>query len=87
MSQIWLEAKKCGVSHIAKQSVIGADLEADVEAMRLHRQAEKIIEESGIAYTFLRPNEFMQNFINFIVLQLRTIMLFTYQQVKQGLVS
>ena len=33
--------------------------------MRLHRQAEKIIEESGILYIFLRPNEFMQNFINF----------------------
>jgi uncharacterized protein YbjT (DUF2867 family) len=33
--------------------------------MRLHRQAEKIIEESGIPYTFLRPNEFMQGFINF----------------------
>jgi uncharacterized protein YbjT (DUF2867 family) len=33
--------------------------------MRQHRKAEKIIEESGIPYTFLRPNEFMQNFINF----------------------
>jgi uncharacterized protein YbjT (DUF2867 family) len=34
-------------------------------AMSLHRQAEKIIEESGIPFTFLRPNEFMQGFINF----------------------
>lgn len=33
--------------------------------MRLHRQTEKMIEESGIPYTFLRPNEFMQGFINF----------------------
>jgi uncharacterized protein YbjT (DUF2867 family) len=31
----------------------------------LHRQAEKIIEESGIPFTFLRPNDFMQNFVNF----------------------
>ena len=59
------EAKKSGIRHIVKQSIMRADLKADVEAMRLHRQAEKVIEESGIPYTFLRPNEFMQGFINF----------------------
>jgi uncharacterized protein YbjT (DUF2867 family) len=60
------EAKKAEVIHIVKQSIMGADrLEADVGTMRLHRQAEKIIEQSGIPFTFLRPNEFMQNFINF----------------------
>jgi uncharacterized protein YbjT (DUF2867 family) len=59
------EAKKVGIRHIVKQSVMGADLEADVGTMRLHRQVEKIIEQSGIPFTFLRPNEFMQNFINF----------------------
>jgi uncharacterized protein YbjT (DUF2867 family) len=60
-----IEAKKAGIRHIVKQSVMGADLEADVGTMRLHRQVEKIIEQSGIPFTFLRPNEFMQNFINF----------------------
>lgn len=60
-----IEAKKAGIRHIVKQSVMGADLEADVGTMRLHRQAEKIIEDSAIPFTFLRPNEFMQNFINF----------------------
>ena len=59
------EARTVGVRHIVKQSVMGADEEAEVGTMRLHRQAEKIIEESGITYTFLRPNEFMQNFVNF----------------------
>jgi uncharacterized protein YbjT (DUF2867 family) len=59
------EAKKSGIKHIVKQSIMLADLNADVEAMRLHRQAEKLIEDSGIPYTFLRPNEFMQGFINF----------------------
>lgn len=59
------EAKKSGVRYIVKQSVIGADLNADVDGMRLHRQAEQIIEESRISFTFLRPNEFMQNFVNF----------------------
>jgi len=59
------EAKKAGVKYIVKQSVLGADEDADVGIMRQHRRAEKTIEESGIPYTFLRPNEFMQNFINF----------------------
>jgi uncharacterized protein YbjT (DUF2867 family) len=59
------EAKNAEVIHIVKQSVMGADEGADVGTMRLHRQAEKIIEQSGIPFTFLRPNEFMQNFINF----------------------
>jgi uncharacterized protein YbjT (DUF2867 family) len=64
-SNLITEAKKSGIKHIVKQSIMGADLGADIEAMRLHRQAEILIEESGIPYTFLRPNEFMQGFINF----------------------
>ena len=32
---------------------------------RLHRQAEKKIEESGIPVTFLRTSGFIQNFVNF----------------------
>lgn len=59
------EAKKNGIKHIVKQSVMGADSELDVAHLRLHRQAEKLIEESGIPFTFLRPNDFMQNFVNF----------------------
>jgi uncharacterized protein YbjT (DUF2867 family) len=60
-----VEAKKAGIKQIVKQSVMGAALEADVNTMRLHRQVEEFIEQSGIPFTFLRPNEFMQNFINF----------------------
>ena len=59
------EAKKAGIRHIVKQSVMGADTSLEVVHLRLHRQAEKIIEESGIPFTFLRPNDFMQNFTNF----------------------
>jgi uncharacterized protein YbjT (DUF2867 family) len=57
------EAKKAGVKYIVKQSVLGADSEPAITPSRLHRQAEKIIEESGIPFTFLRPNFFMQNFV------------------------
>jgi uncharacterized protein YbjT (DUF2867 family) len=59
------EANKAGVSYIVKQSVMGADAEPGITPGRLHRQAEKIIEESGIPFTFLRPNFFMQNFVTF----------------------
>src|ERR671930_466480 len=59
------EAKKAGVKYIVKQSVLGADAEPGITPSRLHRQAEKAIEEVGIPFTFLRPNFFMQNFITF----------------------
>ncbi|MGH6735876.1 MAG: NmrA family NAD(P)-binding protein [Methyloceanibacter sp.] len=32
----------------------------------MHRPAEKAIEASGLAWTFLRPNGFMQNFVTFM---------------------
>jgi uncharacterized protein YbjT (DUF2867 family) len=60
------EAKKKGIDHIVKLSVIGADLDAGPTIGRLHRQEEKINQESGISYTFLRPNGFMQNFVNYV---------------------
>ena len=53
-----------GVKHIVKLSHIRADPQPEITITRLHRDAEKVIEESGIPYTFLRPNIFMQNFIN-----------------------
>src|SRR5918912_2803473 len=59
------EAKNSGVKYIVKQSVLGADAEPGITSSRLHRQAEKVIEESGIPFTFLRPNFFMQNFVTF----------------------
>jgi uncharacterized protein YbjT (DUF2867 family) len=75
-----MKLKKSRIKHIVKQFIMRADLGADVEAIRLHRQAEKLIEDSGIPYTFLRPNEFMQGLSISKVLLLRVIMLFTYRQ-------
>src|SRR5919109_2193432 len=66
-SYLMREAKKAGIKYIVKQSVMGADAEPGITpiSIRLHRQAEKIIEESNIPFTFLRANFFMQNFANF----------------------
>lgn len=57
------KAKKSGVKLIVKLSVMGADVEPGYTIGRLHRQVEKVIEESGIPFVFLRPNSFMQNFV------------------------
>ena len=64
-STLITEAKKNDIKYIVKLSVIGADIEPGITIGRLHRQEEKIIEESGIPYTFLRSGAFMQNFVNF----------------------
>ena len=57
-------AKAAGVKHIVKLSVIGAQEEAFSFA-KVHRAIEKAIEGSGLAWTFLRPNGFMQNMVTY----------------------
>lgn len=58
-------AKKAGVKHIVKLSVMGADAEPGIALGRMHRASEKAIQNSGIAWTMLRPSFFMENFINY----------------------
>jgi uncharacterized protein YbjT (DUF2867 family) len=56
------EAKKTGIRHIVRLSAMG---ESSIASVRLHLKGEKIIEESEIPFTILRPNTFMQFFVNF----------------------
>ena len=58
-------AKAVGMQHIVKQSVMGAEEEAFSLAL-VHRPVEKVIESSGMTWTFLRPNSFMQNVVTFM---------------------
>ena len=58
-------AKAVGVQYIVKQSVMGAEEEAFSLAL-VHRPVEKAIESSGMTWTFLRPNSFMQNVVTFM---------------------
>ncbi len=62
-----VEAAKAagGVRHIVKQSVMGA-VEESYSLAKVHRPVEKAIESSGLAWTFLRPNSFMQNAVTFM---------------------
>jgi uncharacterized protein YbjT (DUF2867 family) len=58
-------AKAAGVRHIVKQSVMGA-VEESYSLAKVHRPVEKAIESSGLAWTFLRPNSFMQNVVTYM---------------------
>jgi uncharacterized protein YbjT (DUF2867 family) len=59
-------AKKVGIKHIVRLSGMGADIEPGITLGRWHREVEKMVEASGIPYTILRPNGFMQNYANFM---------------------
>ena len=59
------EAKRAGVRHIVKQSQWAADINSPVRFLQYHAAVEDEIIKSGIEYTFLRPNLFMQGLLGF----------------------
>ena len=64
-------AKAAGVQRIVKLSVFGA-AEEEFGFARTHRPVERGIEASGLAWTFLRPASYMQNFTNFMAPTIRS---------------
>lgn len=58
-------AQRIGTKHIVKLSQWAADADSPVRFLRYHAAVEKKIRDSGIAYTFLRPNLFMQGLLGF----------------------
>lgn len=58
-------AKEAGVQHIVKLSQFAADKNSPVRFLRYHAIVEQKIVQSGIGYTFLRPNLFMQGLLGF----------------------
>ena len=58
-------ATRAGVERIVKLSASGARLDNPVALMRWHAQAERTHEDSGLEYTVLRPQLYMQNFLRF----------------------
>jgi uncharacterized protein YbjT (DUF2867 family) len=59
-------ARMWGVEHIVRLSMLNAQELPGTQFTRWHREAEKYIENSGIAYTFIRPNAYMQNFLRYV---------------------
>ena len=58
-------ARAAGVEHVVKLSSVGADAKNAPLFLKLHGDAERHIEASGLAWTFLRPNFFMQNYLGY----------------------
>lgn len=58
-------ARRTGLKHIVKLSQFAADESSPVRFLRYHAAVERMIMESGIAYTFLRPNLYMQGLLAF----------------------
>jgi uncharacterized protein YbjT (DUF2867 family) len=58
-------AARSGVERIVKLSASGAASDNPVALMRRHAQAERTLEGSGLGYTILRPQLYMQNFLRF----------------------
>lgn len=79
------QAKNSGIKHIVKLSGMGAQMEA-ITMAKWHREVERAIENSGISFTFLRPNSFMQNYVNFFGDSIRTQGVF-YLPLGDGKVS
>jgi uncharacterized protein YbjT (DUF2867 family) len=64
-------AKASGVKHIVRSSGAGAQAGSPVAIADLQGRIDAMIEQSGIAYTLLRPAGFMQNWVNFYAGQIK----------------
>ncbi len=55
-------AKKAAVKHVVKLSGIMPELDSAFRFARMHGEAEKRLEQSGLAFTHLRAGEFMPSY-------------------------
>jgi uncharacterized protein YbjT (DUF2867 family) len=58
-------AVKSNVKHLLKLSQFAANLNSPVRFLRYHAAVEEKIKRTGLQYTFLRPNLFMQGLLGF----------------------
>jgi uncharacterized protein YbjT (DUF2867 family) len=59
-------ARKAGVRHIVRLSVLGADKDSPIVLGKLHWRSDSYLIRSGITYTILRPHFFMHNFLGWL---------------------
>lgn len=57
-------ARAAGVRHVVKLSALGASDHSQSVIGLWHRNVERVLEESGLAWTVLRPHVFMQNLLD-----------------------
>ncbi|MEM9486492.1 MAG: SDR family oxidoreductase [Cyanobacteria bacterium P01_F01_bin.116] len=63
--QLYQTAKLTGIKHIVKLSTVKADLASSCQFFKQHAIAEQYLKQSGIKFTILQSNSFMQNFLWF----------------------
>ncbi|GHO47063.1 SDR family oxidoreductase [Ktedonospora formicarum] len=56
-------AKKAGVRHIVKLSCLNPDTKSPARFLRMHAEIEEHLEDSGMAWTHIRPAHFMQMYL------------------------
>ncbi|HEX8188888.1 MAG TPA: SDR family oxidoreductase [Pyrinomonadaceae bacterium] len=56
-------ASGAGVRHVVKLSAFGADADAPEGFARWHGRSENLLKTSGLGWTMLQPNFFMQNLL------------------------
>ena len=56
-------ARAAGVTHVVKVSAFAASDHSKAPIGRWHYHVEKELQESGLAWTMLRPHHFMQNLL------------------------
>jgi len=64
-SRIYQAARRAGVSYIVKVSTVKADVNSPCYFFQQHAIAEERLKASGVAFTVLRCNSFMQNLLWF----------------------
>ena len=57
-------ARDGGVAHVVKGSALGASDHSRSPIGKAHYEVERALQESGMAWTILRPHVFMQNFLD-----------------------
>ncbi|MDH4022125.1 MAG: SDR family oxidoreductase [Gammaproteobacteria bacterium] len=56
-------AKRKGVKHLVKMSSMEAAADAKSPIPKIHYASEQYLQKSGLAWTLIKPNFFMQNFL------------------------
>jgi uncharacterized protein YbjT (DUF2867 family) len=62
-SKVVEAAKRAGVKHVVRLSVLGVDTNSPAQLSRWHAETEQNLKASGLAWTMLQPTSFAQNFL------------------------
>lgn len=65
MSVLVAAARRAGVGHIVRSSLMGVDEPDPIVEADWHAAADAAVRQSGIPFTLLRPTQYFQNWLNF----------------------